>query len=357
MKLKTQEKIRTATIISLLLLTLITNDSICKTELNEIIKFLDRNGIGIDDLEELKKIVHHIFNLDILTSFYTQTKTDEYKELKFLYDQVIENTADLSKEFEFNDPVEIFAMYVYLYRGGYLSYNKRFFYGTDMKDFAKLGGIDVVRGTGVCRSISSFLTDLYLSLDFNANNLSVNATSNSIKNQQNLSSAKLNVEEESKIFAKIVSALTKFMPLANHQITMVSNENNNYIFDPTNDGYLKKGKCNKLEVSDYDKSYMKLISWEQLMMRFMGITKVSSNINSLYKDLNKPSIDDREYRKTYLSTLKTIKQNIDLLDWFYYENKKIYKDIYDISKEQNDMIRRIFPIIPKVKTQEFRRLK
>lgn len=357
MKMKTQEKFRIATLISLFLLSVVTDESASKNGLNEIIKLLDINGISINDLEKLKDLINEIFNLDIITNFYTQTQTKEYRELKSLYDQVIDNTADLSRDLGFNDPVEIFAMYVYLYRKGYLSYNKYFAYGTDMKDFAKLGGIDVVRGSGVCRSISSFLTDLYSSCGFKSTNLSVNASSNSIKNQQNLSNIELNVQQNSRGFVKVISLSTKIIPIANHQITTVIDKDHCYVFDPTNDGYLKKGKYNRIDVPGYSKSNMKITSLEQLFMGIIGASKMQPNLITLYKDLNLTSIDDDEYRTIYLDSLKVIQDNLSLFEYFYYNNERMYKDIYNISEEQNDMIRRILPIIPKVKSKNIRTLR
>lgn len=357
MKMKTQERFRIASLLSLFLLSVVTDESISHNNLNEVMKLLDMSGISINDLENLKDFINEIFNLDIMTNFYTQTKTKEYRELKSLYDQVIDNTVDLSENLGFNNPVEIFAMYVYLYRKGYLSYNKYFAYGTDMKDFAKLGGIDVVRGCGVCRSISSFLTDLYSSCGFKATNLSVNASSNSIKNQQNLSDVELNIKQNSRGFVKIISLLTKIIPIANHQITTVIDKDYCYVFDPTNDGYLKKGKYNRIDIPDCDKSSMKIISLEQLFMGIIGASKMQPNLISLYKDLSLDSIDDNEYRTIYLESLKVIKENLSLLEYFYYDNYKTYKDIYNISEEQNDMIRRIMPIIPKFKSKNIRTLR
>ena len=56
----------------------------------------------------------------------------------------------------------------------------------DLKDLPNLYGVDIVRGKGVCRSISSMLVDIYKDLGYNATNLVVCATEDSIKNQQQL---------------------------------------------------------------------------------------------------------------------------------------------------------------------------
>ena len=151
--------------------------------------------------------------------------------------------------------------------------------------------------------------------------------------------------------------MTKIIPIANHQITNVTTESNNYTFDPTNDGYLKKGTFNQLVVANDEFAKMKIINWEQVSMGFLGTIKSEYNLLSLYKNLNKPNISNYEYTEIYLETLKICMQNTDLFELFYEDNKNLYKDIYNISEEQNDLIHRMVPIIPKFKVKERRRLK
>lgn len=62
---------------------------------------------------------------------------------------------------------------MYLYRSGYLSVNHEFKYSNNMIDFPLLNGVDVVRGRGVCRSISSMFTDICNSVGLTASNVSV----------------------------------------------------------------------------------------------------------------------------------------------------------------------------------------
>lgn len=354
MKMKTLEKIRLAEIISIILLAVATEQSLNE---NELIKILQSNGISLDDLNSLRKIMNLVLDIDILSSFIVQTTTKEYKEMKNLYDKVVENTSQLTRILEFDNPIQIFALYVYLYRNGYLSNDKYFTYSTNMKDFAKLGGVDVVRGSGVCRSISSFLTDLYLDLGFKATNVCVNASSNACHNLQKLSDANLNVQPNSKAFVKFVSALTKVLPIANHQISMVTTDEYNYILDPTNDGYLKRNKYNRLTVPNVENSYMNIVSLQQLYMGFLSTTKLNYNLFDLYNDLNIPSVSDAIYRENYLNTLKICRENIDLLEGLYNKNKTLYKDIFAISEQQRDMIGRMLPIISKNIQKQFRKQK
>lgn len=350
MKMKTLEKIRLTEIISIILLSLATDQSLNESEL---VKLIQSNGINQDDLNNLREIIDFIFEADILSSFIVQTKTKEYREMKNLYDNVIKNTTQLTKILEFENPIEIFASYVYLYRNGYLSNDKYFEYSTDMKDFACLGGVDVIRGSGVCRSISSFLTDLYLELGFKSTNICVNTTSNACRNLQKLSDANLNVQPNSKTFVKFISILTKVIPIANHQISMVTTDNFNYILDPTNDGYLIRDKYNKLTVPNKENSKMNITSIQQLYMGLLGMTKLNYNLLDLYDDLSKPSISDEVYKENYLNTLKICRENIDLFEGLYNKNKMFYKDILAISEKQRDMIERMIPIIPRKIEKQF----
>ena len=110
MKLKTQEDIRRIEIICLMILSILKDKNI---------------PVGID-IKVLYMIVSTIYDIDLLTVNYTQRKTEEYKELKQMYDEIINNTSSMLKELNINDPVTLFATYVYLYRSGYLSHNHSF---------------------------------------------------------------------------------------------------------------------------------------------------------------------------------------------------------------------------------------
>ena len=95
--------------------------------------------------------------VDGIISAKTEPMAKDYKEIKKLYDNIITNLANFLKKENITDPVEIFVIYQFMYRNGYLSYNHNFNYDINMKDLTKLNGADVVKGTGVCRSIATFL--------------------------------------------------------------------------------------------------------------------------------------------------------------------------------------------------------
>lgn len=348
MKLKTQERIRSIELYSFLLLylsTIIISKDSNITYIQELSKILENNNIN---LNTLKSITSNIYTLSILLNFKTQTSTEEYKELNNLYNELLENIANFYKTLGLNNPVEIFAIFVYMYRSGYFSYNKEFKYSTNMKDFAKLNGLDVVRGKGVCRSISSMLTDLYRKMGMNSSNLTVRANDESIKNLQKLGPIKLEKEPSSKRFVKIVSATTKYIPLSNHLITMVESNGINYIFDPTNDGFLHNAKKNRLIIPG-KKGYMNnyTLGLITTILNILGAYNDGINIFKKFDQLDLPTLKEEYYELIYNQTIENYTKNNEIFKKFYESNKEIIDKIYEISNKQNSYIKRLYPINPK----------
>lgn len=59
---------------------------------------------------------------------YIEQYTEEYKTVKKAYNEIIKNLANFIKQLKIEDPVEIFTIYHYLYRSGYLSYENQLCY-------------------------------------------------------------------------------------------------------------------------------------------------------------------------------------------------------------------------------------
>lgn len=351
MKLKTQELIRGIELGSYLGVSLLLNilgEGSNIEQVREIISFLENHQI---DLNQIREILSNVYMLDYLSSFKTQTLTSDYKELKCMYDEIIYNTSKFYKEFGMEDPISIFATYVYMYRSGYFSYEKKFLYSNNMKDFAKLSGLDVVRGKGVCRSISSMLTDIYNEMDMSSYNLTVNTSSEDIKRLKKLNYVQLESESESKNFVKFVGIITKYFPLANHLITMVEKDGKNYIFDPTNDGLLRCYNSFLLQVNEKEEFFMKNYSFglSNFMFNIFGQYSDGINVIAKSKQLSLPTVSDKEYEEMYLKTLKLCLENKDIFESFYQNNKYLIEQIYSLSENQSGLIKRLIPIIPNKK--------
>lgn len=351
MKLKTQETIRAVELSSYIGISIFSNvlgDNSNIEQVREIISFLESNQI---DLVQLKEILSNIYLFDNLLSYRTQTITDEYKELKYLYENIIKNTSNFYNELEINDPISVFATYVYMYRKGYFSYNKQFLYSNDMKDFSKLYGLDVVRGRGVCRSISSMLTDVYNDMGMTSYNLPVNVSKEQLKHLKEVEGPNLGKEDSGEKFAVFVEKITKIIPVANHMITMVQQNGKNYILDPTNNGMLRYRSNRLLQVSETEEFFMKNYSFgiSNFVLNLVGHYSGGLNMLEISKQLKLPTISDKEYEEIYLNAFNFCLENIDLFNYFYEDNKYLIEEIYSISKEQSGLIKRLIPIIPKKK--------
>lgn len=330
MKLNTQEKIRMA----------------------EMLLYLA--GIGLLNLkdgnyEELANLMQIPYLLDIISSFRTQRITDEYKKLKELDKKIVSNTAYLIDYIGNNNPIGIFASYVYLYRQGYLSYDKNFVYDNDMKDFAGLLSVDVYRGKGVCRSIASLLTSLYKNFGYNARTLMVNANKESIKNNLHLSSVSLQKTDKGNKFAKIIGKSTNFIPIPNHAITLVDDGKNSYKLDPTNDCMMLNGKFNKLLSPCSDKGIMRNYMILDLFYSVLGFFDNDVHISKYVKQCNMHDINVDDYKELYLQALEICNQNKTMFNYFYDDNMPLYESVEEITKAQRSYLKRLFPLIPEGK--------
>lgn len=328
MKLSTQEKIRMAELIALI------SGGVAS-------KFL-----GDSDYIQLINLTAFPYFLDIMTSFRTQQMTDEWKELKQLDEKIISNTASVIDNIGNCDPIGIFATYIYLYRKGLLSYDKKFVYDSDMKDFASLLSVDVYRGKGVCRSIASTLTNIYKKSGYDARTLLVSTNSKAIKNNVHLSKVDLKSSVEGRSFSKIIGTLTKVIHIPNHAITLVNNGTNSFKLDPTNDCMLTSGKLNKLLSPSDSKGVMKNYALFNLLYSTLGFIDNDISIVSYSKGYKLPDIDMSEYTEAYLKAVEICNQNQDIFEYFYEDNKPLYETVNDISEKQKNYIKRLIPIIP-----------
>ena len=310
-----------------------------------ILRILAKNPDGFDyNLLFASSFLECVYLTDFLTSSKSIKLASDYKEIESLYKEVISRTSNLTKDFELgNNPIEIFALYVYLYRNGYLSHGKDFYYDMNLKDYPNLLGADVIRGVGVCRSISSMLTDIYAELGYDTTNLAVFSTINGCRKQQKLCDTPLKKNVSTNKFTDLVIKITEKMEIGNHQITLVRDNFHTYILDPTNDGILSYNPEKKILYVTEEENYMKLKKFNQFIMPILAGGNMTPIVESLETDVSL-----EEYKEIYLRTLKLCKDNIYDIMKFYEANKEIYDDIFKLIEEQKGLIRRIIPIIPKI---------
>lgn len=205
-------------------------------------------------------------------------------EIQKIYDEIIKNYIRLNKVFDFNNPVEIFALYVYAVEKGYLSFHHNFEYGQTDDDLKKeifgLSGVEIILGHGVCRHFSGMLNDIF--------------------KESGVDSKKCYVfsDDEGK----------KNLYIPNHVIVTTEKDGLTYLLDPTNYITFKPSDSKSIYVSGDD--YIYINPYERL--------KLGKNLE----------FSSREDDETLMNRSKKIcSENRDMLKSFYKENKDLYEEI------------------------------
>lgn len=205
-------------------------------------------------------------------------------EIQKIYDEIIRHYSKLNEVFDFNNPVEIYALYVYAVEKGYLSFHHNFEYGQTDEDVEKeisgLSGVEIILGHGVCRHFSGMLNDIF----------------------------KESGVESKKCYVFSYDESKKNLYIPNHVIVVAKDDGVMYILDPTNSLIFKPGDSKSIYVSEDAYAYMS--PFERL--------KLGKNLEfSSRKD------DENQMNKS----IKICSENRDILKSFYKENKDLYEEI------------------------------
>ncbi len=311
--------------------------------IQDINNFLNQNNINIENINDFFRLG---YNVSILTGFDLEKLTKDYQEIDNIYSLIINNISELIEYLNIeNDPIKVFALFIYLYRNGYLSHNHEFYYSTDMKDFPELNGVDVVRGTGVCRSISSMFTDICNSVGLTASNIGVKVSSKSMEKKEPITTVELLDKGNSKKLARIASKVLSIFPIGNHLITLVEGDTP-LMLDPTNDIAMSLSNSHRYTFLNNTGATMSYNIISSIVSRLFGQMKTNINMYKIKKISKQETITYDEYVKVYQETLSLIEENKDIFERFYELNKDLYKELYDLSEKQRNMIGRMVPIIP-----------
>lgn len=297
-------------------------------------------NIGGNDLEQLSILLNTLSTTSLVLQPTLEKHASDYKKIKSLYDETTKDTVKLLNDFGVKNAIEVFATYIYLYRNGFLSYNKKFQYSSNMKDFPYLHGVDVIRGKGVCRSISSMFTDISCQFGLPASNIAVKMFDTN--DVTSLTTTKVNVEEKKdNLSSKLIKILTTYFPCANHLVTIIDGEG---VFDPTNDIFLNM--LSKKEYADIccDEIIMKYRYFSNLFNKLINISNTNFNIEKSYSTISRKEYI--EYYKIYKEILLLLENNKDILNRFYNEHKELYSEIKTLCDAQHSLTKRYFPIFP-----------
>lgn len=337
MTLKQQERLRL-----ILFIAAYGSSIISRMSGNDINNFLSSYNLS---LEEIRKNLFILEDLAIVGAGWMEFVAKEHKEIKTNYEEIIHSAGDLFKTVEVsNNPVKSFALYVYLYRNGYLSCNHKFCYSFSCKDFARLTGADVITGKAVCRGISSMFTDICKENGMDASNVPVKVNPKRFNGLQELCPTDLRSENVNS-FEEIFSKISPYIPLGNHVTTHLAHNGIKYDFDPTNDIFLTE-KNGRLYISDSSKYYISHDRIFGFIPLLLGQFNFDIRCGLGIKDTNLPTITHDEYVKLYQEALKMIKDNLDVFEKFYQENNDRYQEIASTANKQHSLIKRYMPILP-----------
>ena len=319
-----------------------TDDTVFK-EVNE---FLISNGISMEDITPFMSLA---CNAAILTGFNLEQLCKDYERIESFYNAVVYNTAELIEAFGIEkDPVKVFALYTYLYRSGYLSVDKEFKYSTNMKDLPELNGVDVIRGRGVCRSISSMFTDVVNSVGLTASNMSVRVKPNTLKNSEDLSLRSLDSEVRGKKWAKVVGKVTSIIPIGNHLVTAIEHDTQSGIYDPTNDLFMHVVGTRKYVLVNDTSATMSYSFISNLVPKLLGQMDTEVSISLLRKLSREDRLVYEEYKQIYEEVNELIRDKKDVFEEFYQVNLPYMREVAKLANEQHGMIKRMFPILPDI---------
>lgn len=146
-------------------------------------------------------------------------------EIQKIYDEIIKHYIRLNKIFDFNNPVEILALYVYAVEKGYLSLHHNFEYRQTDDDLKKeifgLSSLEIILGHGVCRHFSGMLNDIF----------------------------KESGVDSKKCYVFLADEGKKKLYTPNHAIVVAKKDGLMHILDPTNSIIFKPGDSNSIYVS------------------------------------------------------------------------------------------------------------
>lgn len=231
----------------------------------------------------------------------------------------------LNEELSFKEPISIYTLFVYMYKNGFLSKDKKIEFKVFYKkylDMINLYGANIFNGKGVCRHIGSMLTDILKESNIESYNYS------------NLCSVPLLYGLIQKYYKDVYNYqgkldyvmnrfLVRFLKVnyiyAPHLISYASYDGKNYFLDPTNERVLDSFEFG---ITD-DKGVMLPIfkgngRYDLLNDRKRMCDLINKNNNTL---------PNEEVQDILNESNAKILLHKDMCEDFYNENKAFYEDM------------------------------
>ena len=282
--------------------------------------------------------------------------TKDICQIKKSYQEFINDYLLLNEAFDLKDPIEISTMFYYLVCSGYLSKDKSFTSSTkDCKDIKDVFGAEIFKGNAVCRHIAAMLSDIlnndgiYSNLvgvyyDQNENIISNESRKkllSSIKeNFKNLHGREVTNADLNVIYLKLFQELSdmtdpdvkmvdprskKDQKNGNHAITFAFKDGKSYYLDATCGRVLRLSE--RYDDNLYDGAGKYLIKEEssKILNSNIKYNEIIDRLNANKYDFVSCEEEDEMVNKTN----KICKENKDVFEQFYNNNKELYEDVSD----------------------------
>lgn len=251
---------------------------------------------------------------------------NEYNELIYLYIQMINNISTIIKELNVENPIELTQIYTTILRKGALSKDKIYSYGDGKETLDVRGalGIDITNGEGVCRHISTLLSDIASCFNYESRTIKVRCGNYTVNHE------KYDLPKKDTMILNFIGKIS-----ANHMITQIADKDINYIVDATNNYYLKYNKKNKfVNITNKDIIMKRKLIYDFTELLFATYQDRIINEKELNDKLLLPTVTEKELQDLIQKANKKIKEKVNdkFIDYLYNQNKEYYKEICELAK-------------------------
>lgn len=310
------------------------------------------NDSYLGDGVSLTLISVYIFLSFSKAKYYTK----EFLAIKEYYSKIIENYSKFLDELELSNPVSISSMFSNMVEDGYLSVDKTFnFDRRKVYDYSRFGGVNIINGHGVCRHYASLLTDILNNRNIEAINLGVcfpdykfsiellddktlgQSREEIYKTVRNFFINPDDCRQLMQVFDQFRSECDKGISvgiseekdkniilrmLGNHAITFAYQDGLGYYLDPTI-GRIYTRNLDSFSLCD---DSVKCIP---IKLPLSGLINGINHSDPFYRHLlsNPPSLERGEINELIISSDKLYRDNIDMCESFYEDNKDYYKEV------------------------------
>ena len=255
---------------------------------------------------DVKKIIRE--NKDKINYNINSEEERIIKDLKKLYILSLKSYKKLIEGLDIESPLDIYLIFSYLLRNGYLSLNKNFKRTDDntvdiiIKE--NIPGINIMCGEGVCRHASSLFTDIFNTINLNSKMVNGYLSEKGIR-KTFYWRLKNYLETTNAFGIEETFRLPYIEAIANHTFLTVEKNGIKYYLDPINDAILmpKEDETGVLKAS---RKYEVLVNKKIIK-------------DSDFKELE-------EYNKKRIKTKEFFLNNTDLFDNIHSINNIIYEE-------------------------------